>query len=185
MFTRSAAASGGVAGGREQVRERRLGAVEQPEDVDLDHPLPLLDGRALDRPEQHHARVVDEDVEPAELVDGPLHGRLRLLALRDVGLDHERGAARVAQLRGQRVEALLAPRHERDGGAAGGELAGGGVADAAGRAGDQGDGALEAAHAQDRTAAAQQPACSAASSAARSASAPRSASGPASAVATA
>ena len=38
-----------------------------PEDVELDHPPPLLERRVLDRTEQHHAGVVDHRVEPPEL----------------------------------------------------------------------------------------------------------------------
>lgn len=47
-------------------------AVHQAEDVELDHPLPLLDGSVLDGSEQHDAGVVDQGVQPTELGDGAL-----------------------------------------------------------------------------------------------------------------
>ena len=43
-------------GGPQQVRQRRVGDVEQAVDVQRDHPLPLLDRGVDDRAEQHHAR---------------------------------------------------------------------------------------------------------------------------------
>ena len=97
-----------VLGGREQMRERGVGDVEQALEVERDHPVPLLDRRVDDRAEQHHAGVVDDDVEPAELGDGALDGGDRLVAVGDVGLDRE-----PAELAGERVEPVLAPRGER------------------------------------------------------------------------
>ena len=41
-------------------------AVEEAEDVELDHPAPLLHRRADDGPEEHDAGVVDQGVEAAE-----------------------------------------------------------------------------------------------------------------------
>ena len=82
-----------VRGGRGQVREGGVRDVQEPLDVEVDHPLPLLDGRVLDRPQQHDAGVVDHDVEAAELVDRALDRGDGLLALGHVGLDHERPAA--------------------------------------------------------------------------------------------
>ena len=51
------------------MRERRVGAVQQPVHVERHHLLPLLDRRVDDRAEQHHAGVVDQGVEPTEVVD--------------------------------------------------------------------------------------------------------------------
>ena len=93
----------------QQVRQRRVGDVEQPVEVERDHPLPLLDRGVDDRAEQHHARVVDHRVEPAELGGRALHGRDRLLAVGDVGLDRE-----PADLGRERVEAVLAAGGEGD-----------------------------------------------------------------------
>ncbi len=91
MLTRSATWRGSVLGGLEQVGERGVRAVEQPGDVDREHPLPLLERGVDGRPEQHHAGVVDEGVEPSELGDGAARSRrLACSCAADVGLDHER-----------------------------------------------------------------------------------------------
>jgi hypothetical protein len=45
-------------GGAQEVRERCVGDVEQPLEVELDHPIPLLDGGVDDRAEQHHAASI-------------------------------------------------------------------------------------------------------------------------------
>ncbi len=46
-------------------RQGRVCAVEDTEDVGVDHPPPLLGVGVLDRSEQHHAGVVDEHVQAA------------------------------------------------------------------------------------------------------------------------
>jgi hypothetical protein len=72
------------------------------------HPLPLLHGRVDGRAEEHHASVVDERVQPSELVDGALHQGIGLLPLTDVGFDRQRSATLVGDPAGQFVEAALA-----------------------------------------------------------------------------
>ena len=59
---------------------------EQAEQVDREHPAPFLGVRFGDRPEQHHARVVDEEVQPTELVVGALDELTRLRLVGDIGL---------------------------------------------------------------------------------------------------
>ena len=115
-----------------------MGDVEQALEVERDHPVPLLDRGVDDRAEQHHPGVVDHDVESAELLRGALDGRDRLLAIGDVGLDRE-----AADLRGQRVEPVLAPRGDGDGRALLGERARRRLADPAARAGDERDRVLQ------------------------------------------
>jgi hypothetical protein len=65
-------------------------------------------GGVDDRAEQHHAGVVDHDVEPPELLGGVLDRGPRLLALGDVRLDRE-----AADLGDERVQAVLAARNKR------------------------------------------------------------------------
>ena len=60
-------------------RQRRVRAVQEAEQVHLDHPAPLARVGADHRAEQHHARVVDEDVEPAQLLLRARDERVRLL----------------------------------------------------------------------------------------------------------
>ena len=55
------------------MRQRGMGHEHQPEQVGVDHANPFARVRGLDRTEQHHTRVVDEDVQAAELVHRALH----------------------------------------------------------------------------------------------------------------
>jgi small subunit ribosomal protein S12 len=112
--------------------------VEERVHVERDHPVPLLRRRADHRAEQHHARVVDERVEPAELGDGPLHRVDRLLLVGHVDLERDRPAAVGLDRRDQRVEPVPAPRGDRHGGAPGGERPRRRLADPAARARDEG-----------------------------------------------
>jgi hypothetical protein len=94
-----------------------------------------------DRAQEHHAGVVDEDVQPSEPIDGLLDGCLNLDLVGDVGWHHQRGAARLVDRAGEGFQAVLAAGDERDGRSVLGEFEGGGGAYAAARAGDEGRGA--------------------------------------------
>ena len=93
------------------VRPDRLCAVEAAGEVDAQVALPQL--RALVeelRRVVERARVVDQDVDGAELLDDTLHGRGDLLAVGDVALDRSRPAAQTLDLRRRRLgvdDALL------------------------------------------------------------------------------
>jgi hypothetical protein len=78
---------------------------------------------------------------PSESLGGLLYGRFGLGAVGDVHRHCQGRAADPFDVGDQRVEAVLAACHERDGGTKLGELAAGGGADTAARAGDEGDGA--------------------------------------------
>ena len=114
-------------------------AVQKTLHVDRDHPVPLLERRVDRRAEQHHAGVVDQRVEAAELGDRPLHQDLGLLLRGHVGLDRERLAATVGDRCGQLIEPIRAARSDRDRGALLGERHRGRFADPARRAGHQRD----------------------------------------------
>src|SRR4051794_5297875 len=90
----------------EHDRQRGVRAVQKPEDVDLDHRAPLVGRRVDDRAEQHHAGVVDEDVEAAELGVGALDEGARLCLVGDVGRDGERAAAGAVDLLRERFDAI-------------------------------------------------------------------------------
>ena len=64
-------------------RQRRVGAVEDADEVDREHPLPLLRRRVGEEAELVGAGVVDEDVERA----GRLDRRARRLQIGDVELE--------------------------------------------------------------------------------------------------
>jgi len=126
-------------GGVQQMRKGCPRGVEQALQVDRDHPVPVVGGRVEDRPEQHHAGVVDQDVQSPELGHGSLDGGLGLPWVGDVGRDGQRGAAGPLDVVDDGRETVLAARYERDRCALGGELSGGGLADAAAGAGDEDD----------------------------------------------
>ncbi len=132
-------------GGSKQVGQCGVRAVLEAEQVELDHPPPLLDRRVDDRAEQHHPGVVDQDVETAELADGAIDRSVRLFLVGHVGLEDE--GLRLASLGpdplGQRLEPILAPGGDRHRGAGVRERLGRRFADAARRAGDQCDGSLQ------------------------------------------
>ena len=142
------AGAGGAAGDRRDVDEvaaavaelveEHLGGGHRAEQVDLDH-LALLGALVGgERREQHHAGVVDQDVGAAELVLDALRGGDERVAVGDVGLDGDRA---VAELVGQRLDAVGAAGEQRDAVAVGGQRAGGGLADAGRGAGDDRDAA--------------------------------------------
>ena len=101
--------------------QRGVRAVEQPENVDAHHPLPLLDWRIDNRSEQHHARVVDQCVEASKLGDCLLHRPIRFGLIGDVGGDHRRrGAVRPKPL-GQVLESIRTARDQGHAGTQAGE----------------------------------------------------------------
>ena len=60
-------------------------AREQGGDVEVDHPLPLVERRVHHRTEQHHAGVVHQGVEPPERGHHLLDGAGGLVTCGDVG----------------------------------------------------------------------------------------------------
>jgi hypothetical protein len=80
---------------------------------------------------------------PAELGHRALDGAGRLLLVGDVALQHQRGAAPVADACGERLHPVLAPRRQRHRRAVIRERGGGGRADAARGPRHQGNGALQ------------------------------------------
>ncbi len=60
------------------VRQRRGDAVEHALDVDVDHPVPVLDPQRVEPRLRHQAGVVDDDVDAAAGLDRRRHQRLDL-----------------------------------------------------------------------------------------------------------
>jgi hypothetical protein len=79
--------------------------------------------------------LFDQDVQAAEAIDNLRHGLFGLGAVGDVGRDGMGGAAGGFDLGHEFVEAVLAPGDDGDGRSLLGEAAGGGLTDAAARAG--------------------------------------------------
>ncbi len=82
------------------------------------------------------AGVVDQDVDPAVLVDHVGHHALDVLAVGQVAGVHERRATGLLELPLQRLELVGAAGHQQDRAAGLGDLQGGRLADARGGAGD-------------------------------------------------
>jgi hypothetical protein len=116
-----------------------VGAVQEAEAVDLEHPAPLVGVGAHDGAEQHQPRVVDEAVEPAELRVRLLDERARLVLLADVGRQRDRAAAVLLDALGERLEPIGAAAGQRDARTGLGGEQRGRLADARRRSGD-GDG---------------------------------------------
>jgi hypothetical protein len=59
-------------------------AVKNAADVDVDHPVPLLDFQRVERRQRHDPGVVDEDIQAAILADGLAGKGLHVGAIGDV-----------------------------------------------------------------------------------------------------
>ena len=119
----------------------RQGGLDGAADAEQVHVDDALEGLRRHRPEGRHARgdagVGDHHVEAAEALDGLRHGALYRAAVGDVGGHADR--AGVVQLGGRAGGGLLVEVGYRHRGAPGDQRAGGGKADPASAAGDEGD----------------------------------------------
>ena len=86
-----------------QVLERRLGEHERAAGVDLLHQVEALHLELRHRRQVDRRRVVDDDVDPAELLATVCRDRGRdLVRVADVADDRQRGAAHLLDLRRRR-----------------------------------------------------------------------------------
>ena len=113
--------------------EEHLGRGHRAEQVDLDH-LALL-GALIggERRQQHHAGVVDQDLGATEVVLDALRSGDERVAVGDVGLNRDRA---LAELAGERLDAIRAAGQQRDAMAVGRQHAGRRLSDARRGAGD-------------------------------------------------
>ncbi len=84
-------------------------AVKKAEDVEFDHALPFRQRSVHRWAEEHHAGIVDEGVETAELGDRVLDSLGRLFLFRGVALDDQHCSTRITDLVGERLQPVLAP----------------------------------------------------------------------------
>src|SRR5690606_31144056 len=101
--------------------------------------VPLVDAEHLERRERHDAGVVDEDVDASEPPGGAVDEGLYLIAVGDVGGDGEGLPAVLFDLGRERLDPVSAAGAEHEAGTLGTEVAGGGLAEPAARAGDDDD----------------------------------------------
>jgi hypothetical protein len=100
MFTMSAPRRGPVRGGAHQMRQRRVGAIQQAEHVEFHHLRPLGQRRPGRRAEQHDPGVVNQRIQAAQLGGRPLHRGGGRPLIGDVALQHQRGATLTRDLSG-------------------------------------------------------------------------------------
>lgn len=123
-----------------QVRSGRPHAVEAPHEIDLHGLADILLGIFEDGPfGRGNARVIDHDVQTAELGDGALNEHFYLEAARDVGRHRQRGTAAGANLRGVFFDQRGIARGQDDLGLLSGQLERQLPADPARGAGDDDD----------------------------------------------
>ena len=125
--------------------ERVLGDKELPPGIQIEHLVIQLLGNILLRTKRLHAGIVDHNVQMAELLHRLLEQLGHLGRLRDVGLDRHGFAAGLLDRRDGGERGLGGRRVvDDDAGARLGEGDGETGAEAAARAGDEGDFAVEA-----------------------------------------
>jgi hypothetical protein len=98
--------------------EEDLGRGDRAEQVHLDHAPVVLALLRGERPEQHDAGVVDQDVDAAEFLPDAAGGRDQRVAVRHVSLDRQ---GTVPELLGKRRDPVYPPGEQRHAVAVGGQ----------------------------------------------------------------
>ena len=118
--------------------ERSMGGVEQPEQVQVHHLLPLFQRGVQDGAEEHDPSVVDDRVQPPVLVHRAFDHGPGLIPVGDVCLEHQDPALGADPL-GQRLEAVTPPGGNGHRRPLGGQGERGRLPDPARCAGDEGN----------------------------------------------
>jgi hypothetical protein len=121
-------------------QERLLGEVHRPEEIDIENLLPVLWGQVLKGLEGHQAGVVHHDVDLTKAVHRGCHGGCNLRLRGDVARHPERiRRTDLAHALSARLGGVAFQVGNDNARALGPEALGGGEADAARRACDNGD----------------------------------------------
>jgi hypothetical protein len=96
-------------------RQRRVRAVQEPEQVHVDHPLPVLELGTEKRAEQHDARVVEQYVDRPELVLRSANQRSGGAGIRHVRRYGNRLSTRRRDFVRKLPDPVIAPRSQRNG----------------------------------------------------------------------
>ena len=76
-----------------EYRQRGGGPVHHPAEVHIDHRRPFVGFDCVYPADRGNARIVDEDVEPSEVIDGAIHEAVKVPGASDVCLDGDSAAA--------------------------------------------------------------------------------------------
>ena len=127
----------------EQMRRRGLAEHERSRDVEVERPLEESGARVEKRTRHRATRVVDDDVEPAQLLHGARDDVDDRVVVVDVGRQHDRLPAEPTNIGRDLVELFLRAGREHDVGTRVRERAGDLGADSTAGAGDDRDLAVE------------------------------------------
>src|SRR4051794_41860763 len=113
----------------DHVWQKSTDATDYAEDVDAELPFPVRDGNLLERPAEHHAGVVHQDVDLPHLRQRDRSEAVDVRVAGDVTMHRERAATERGDRGARLLQALLmnvgqynvdaAPRHCQRGAAAG------------------------------------------------------------------
>ena len=124
--------------------------VPRPLGVDVDHRAEAVGAQVGRRAKEVARGVVDDDIQPAQFPDRPVHGRVDGLGLADVGGNRQaRRPVAAAICSAAAAQVLRLAADDRHVGAVASQGLGNPAADARGTAGDQGDPAREQGFAKD------------------------------------
>ena len=113
------------------VWQRSRNAIQHALEIDVNHAVPVVNLQTLKRGMRHQPGVVDHHVNPAVSCNRCLDQMLDLRSLRDVCLHGDGFFVAACQLRSQRVNTVKASRAKHNRGTTQGQVAGGGLAQAA------------------------------------------------------
>ena len=111
--------------------------VQHAADVDVDHPVPFVDLERRERRQRHHASVVDQDVDAAELELGEVHEGVNIIEVDNIERSIADEAAGALDLVRKAFQPVRPSSAKHDACAMLGEHSGGPFADTARSAGDE------------------------------------------------
>src|SRR5690606_31393145 len=121
-------------------------AVQHAADVHVDHPVPFVQLEGVQAGQRHHAGIVDDHVDPAELLAGVVDEGLGALAAGDVQPAEQCRTARLVDLSGECLQTFHPSRTQYDLGALVRQQTRGGFADATAGTGYEDDFAADVRH---------------------------------------
>jgi hypothetical protein len=127
-------------------RERCGDSIQNAFDVDVDHPVPLVDIEVVKGRQRHQAGVADQYIEPAEAILRLLDKRYQVFTFADVDHVKIHLSLVLANVGGNGFKPIGATRAKNDLGSRCRQQSPGGFADSAGRSRDSDDFSLYVGH---------------------------------------